>query len=89
MAIKMAKIEIQRIPWLMDNTKTWYLAIKPEVGGIPAMDISKMVIKTAIQGLVLNSPLKMKSSSCRSEARFINMKIINTANELLQLINEL
>jgi len=76
-AIRMANMEVQSIPWLMDNTKTWYLAINPEVGGIPARDISNMVMKTAIQGLVLNRPLKMKSSSCLSDARFIKMNIIN------------
>jgi len=77
MAIRMAKMDVHRIPWLMDSTKTWYLAINPEVGGIPAIDIINIVKKTAIQGLALNSPLKMKSSSCPPEARFIRINIMN------------
>lgn len=76
-AIKMAKMEINRFPWLMDKTNTWYLAKNPEVGGIPASDMSSMVINTAIQGFSLKSPLKIESSSCPSDARFTNMNIMN------------
>ena len=64
-------------PLLIDKKNTWYFAKKPEVGGMPAKDINKTVLKTASQGFALYIPLKMGSSSSPFDARFIKIKMMN------------